>query len=90
VDIGAAMHQLAWEEDVTAAGPLVYCAGAWGAVSGGYRCCHAPVGLGRRRDRRWPTVIWPLHDIVITNMVWCIAYRREVGRGVVYSPIIVQ
>jgi len=22
----------------------------------------------------------PLHDIVITNIVWCIAYKREVGR----------
>ena len=25
---------------------------------------------------------WPLHDIVITNIVWYIAYTREVGRGV--------
>ena len=33
---------------------------------------------------------WPLHDIVITNIVWCIADKREVGRGVVYCPIIVQ
>jgi len=37
-----------------------------------------------------PRVSWPLHDIVITNIVWCIAYKREVGRGVVYCPIIVQ
>jgi len=26
-----------------------------------------------------PTVIWPLHDIVIANIVWCVAYTREVG-----------
>jgi len=32
----------------------------------------------------------PLHDIVITNIVWCIAYTREVGRGVSYCSIIVQ
>ena len=31
---------------------------------------------------------WPLHDIVTTNIVWCVAYKREVeGRGgVVYLP----
>jgi len=33
---------------------------------------------------------WPLHDIVVTNIVWCIAYTREVGRGVVYCGIDVQ
>ena len=33
---------------------------------------------------------WPLHVIVITNIVWCIAYKREVGGGVVYCPIVVQ
>ena len=33
---------------------------------------------------------WPLHDLVITNIVWCIAYKREVARGVIYCPIIVQ
>jgi len=33
---------------------------------------------------------WPLHDIVITNIVWCSAYKREVGRGVVYCPRIVH
>jgi len=34
--------------------------------------------------------VWPLQDIVITNIVWCIAYIWEVGRGVLYCPIIVQ
>jgi len=24
-----------------------------------------------------PPPPWPLHDIVITNIVWCIAYKRE-------------
>jgi len=33
---------------------------------------------------------WPLHDIVSTNIVWCISYTREVGRGVAFCPIIVQ
>ena len=32
----------------------------------------------------------PLHDIVITNIVWCIDYKREFGGGVVYCRIIVQ
>jgi len=27
---------------------------------------------------------------MITNVVWCIAYTREVGRGVIQCPIIVQ
>jgi len=34
--------------------------------------------------------IWPLHDIVITNFVWCIACKREIGKGIVYCVIIVQ
>jgi len=33
---------------------------------------------------------WPLQDIVIAKIVWCIAYTREVGRGVLYCSIIVQ
>jgi len=33
---------------------------------------------------------WPLHDIDITNIVWCLAYKREFGEGVVYCPIVVQ
>ena len=32
--------------------------------------------------------VWHLQDIVITNIVWCIAYKREVGRGVLYCVII--
>jgi len=27
------------------------------------------------------TVIWPLRDIAITNGVWCMAYKRRVGRA---------
>ena len=34
--------------------------------------------------------VWPLHDIVITNIVWYIAYKREVGRGAVDCTMIVQ
>jgi len=26
-------------------------------------------------------VVWPLQDIAITNIVWCMAYTRGVGRG---------
>ena len=26
----------------------------------------------------------PLHDIVITNTVWCMAYKFQSGRGVIY------
>jgi len=33
---------------------------------------------------------WPLHDIVITDIVWCIVYKREVEGGVVYRPMVVQ
>jgi len=36
------------------------------------------------------SVHWPVHDIVIANIVWCIAYKRESGGEVVYCPIIVQ
>jgi len=34
--------------------------------------------------------LWPLHDIVNTNIVWCMAYNSEVGGGVVYCAIVVQ
>jgi len=34
--------------------------------------------------------IWPLHEIFITNSVWCIVYKREFVGGVVYCPIIVH
>jgi len=27
---------------------------------------------------------WPLHDIVITNMVWCMTYTRKV-KGELYT-----
>jgi len=36
------------------------------------------------------TVAWLLHDIVITNIVWYIAYKQEFVGGVVYCPMIVQ
>ena len=32
---------------------------------------------------------WPLHDIVNTNIGWCMAYERGV-EGVVYCAIVVQ
>ena len=35
-------------------------------------------------------LIWPLHDIAIANVVWCMAYTTGVRWGVVYCPIAVQ
>jgi len=35
-------------------------------------------------------VRWPLHDIVTTNIIWCIAYIREVEGRFVSCPIVVQ
>ena len=32
---------------------------------------------------------WPLHDIAITNIAWCTAYKRGV-EGLVYCAIVVQ
>ena len=32
----------------------------------------------RRGD---PAISWPLNDIVITNIVWCMAHTRGVGWG---------
>jgi len=41
----------------------------------------SPLALGRARYTRRFTATWPLHDIVITNRVWCMAYQREVEGG---------
>ena len=32
----------------------------------------------------------PSHDIGITNLIWCMAYKREVGGGIVWFPVVVQ
>jgi len=34
-------------------------------------------------------VLRPTDDIVITNFVWCMAYKRGVGRGVVECAMVV-
>jgi len=34
-----------------------------------------------RGASNWTKVSWPLHDIAITNSVWCTAYTRGVGGG---------
>jgi len=48
--------------------------------SGGVNRDEGRHGSGKRL---WPTAYsggsCPLHDIVITNIVWCMAYIREVG-----------
>jgi len=33
---------------------------------------------------------WPLHNIAITNSVWCIAYKRRVGEWGVPCAVVVQ
>jgi len=33
---------------------------------------------------------WPLHDIAITNILWCMAYKRGFGGGGVYCAMVVQ
>jgi len=47
-------------------------------------------GVNLKSDTPGGSDVWPLQDIVITNLVWCIAYKREVGGGVLYCPINVQ
>ena len=34
--------------------------------------------------------VWPLHDIAIANIVWCMPYKGGVGRGVVIAQVDVQ
>jgi len=31
-----------------------------------------------------------LHEIAMTNIVWCMAHKRQVGEGVVDCAIVVQ
>jgi len=33
----------------------------------------------RQRGNSRRTPCWPLHDIAITNIVWCMAYKGRVG-----------
>ena len=44
----------------------------------------------RARNGSGPGSTLALHDIVITNIVWCMAYKGQVRGGVVYCPIVVQ
>jgi len=37
------------------------------------------------RNTLTASMYWPLHDIVITNIVWCLAYQREVEGGRILS-----
>jgi len=34
-----------------------------------------------RASERGSAADWPLHNIAITNIVWCIAYKPGVGGG---------
>jgi len=46
--------------------------------------CRMPLRPGEaypRRRKHWPGWAWPLHDIAITNIVWCIALKGGVGGG---------
>ena len=46
--------------------------------------------MGRGSAGRVWARCWPLHDIVITNIVWCTAYTKGVGEGVESCSIAVQ
>jgi len=35
------------------------------------------------------SLVWPLHDIAMINIGWCMAYQRGFGGGVVYCAIVV-
>ena len=50
-----------------------------GPAQGNLRCGR---GHARGQDARSGAYLhaWPIQDIVVTNIVWCIAYKREVGR----------
>jgi len=47
-------------------------------IEGARRRCVPPPTTPTLWSRRQP---WPLYDIGITNIVWCMAYTREVGGG---------
>jgi len=36
---------------------------------------------GRAVERPGAAADWPLHDIAMTNIEWCIAYQRGLGGG---------
>jgi len=40
--------------------------------------------------RQVRSLLWPLYDIAITNIVLCMAYKRGVGGGGVYCAMVVQ
>ena len=35
-------------------------------------------------------MFWPKHDIAITNIVWCMPYKRRVGGGGAFCAMVVQ
>ena len=51
-------------------------------------------GESRRRDPmaalRAGSPPWPLHDIAVSNFVWCMAYKRGVGGEVVSCVMVVR
>jgi len=44
----------------------------------------------RRDAYRIRSSCWPLHEIAITNIVWCMTYKRGSRDGVVYCAIAVK
>jgi len=48
------------------------------------------MGYGLKREKGAYVEIWPLHDIAIANIVWCIAYKRGVRTGGVYCAVVGQ
>ena len=56
-----------------------------------HACMHACMCVGTGFTRKhFHFEPWPLHDIAVANIVWCMAYTREVGGGIVYCPIVGQ
>jgi len=61
----------------------------WALIRLGLSTQRSPWVLCRLRRTPHPALVplslcptpWPLQDIVITNIVWCMAYTREVGGG---------
>jgi len=61
------------------------------------RLTAAALSLASRFGARYPLEemlytcsIWPLHDIAMTTIVWCMAHTKSGSGGVVYCAIVVQ
>ena len=46
------------------------------SLAGHWHVCTRTEHIARRLQ-----LVWPLHDIIITNIIWCMSYKREVEGG---------